>query len=74
MIKQLYVLQHIIRFMQEKDVTPLLTHWGYIYLALTHWYAIPDQYYITLPTSVPFYWHGLILISAWMNNYMSSEV
>ena len=22
----------------KKDVTPLLTHWSYIFLALTHWY------------------------------------
>ena len=23
----------------KKDVTPLLTHWSYIFLALTHWFA-----------------------------------
>ena len=23
----------------KKDVTPLLTHWSYVYLALTHWYV-----------------------------------
>ena len=25
----------------KKDVTPLLTHWNYVFLALTHWYIIP---------------------------------
>ena len=22
----------------KKDVTPLLTHWSYVFLALNHWY------------------------------------
>ena len=24
----------------EKEVTPLLTHWSYVFLALTHWYIV----------------------------------
>ena len=24
----------------KKDVTPLLTHWSYVFLALTHWFAV----------------------------------
>ena len=24
----------------NKDITPLLTHWSYIFLALTHWYVL----------------------------------
>ena len=27
----------------KKDVTPLLTHWSYVFLALTHWYDL-DTY------------------------------
>ena len=24
----------------KKDVTPVLTHWSYLFFALTHWYAV----------------------------------
>ena len=27
-----------------KDVTPLLTHWSYVFLALTHWYGNCDMF------------------------------
>ena len=29
---------HILMGQCKKDVTPLLMHWSYIFLALTHWY------------------------------------
>ena len=31
---------HIPMGQHKKDVTPLLTHWSYVFLALTHWYWI----------------------------------
>ena len=28
---------------RKKDVTPLLTHWSYVFLALTHWHFTTNQ-------------------------------
>ena len=33
-------LSHFIDGLVQEDVTPLLTHWSYIFLALTHRYTI----------------------------------
>ena len=32
------VVYHIDGLVQERCITPLLTHWSYVFLALTHWY------------------------------------
>ena len=39
MEEQVQPINHIVGQCQE-DVTPLLTHWSYVYLTLTHWYGI----------------------------------
>ena len=53
----------------KKDATPLLTHWSYVFLALTHRYVFPTlvNIYVTMQgpsrktkTRDPFHWHGTL--------------
>ena len=37
----------------KKDVTPLLTHWSYVFLALTHWYGITTRSELQYGTRTP---------------------
>ena len=36
----------------KKDITPLLTHWSYVFLALTHWFVVLQFWQIMLKTII----------------------
>ena len=38
------LVTHILMGWCKKDLTPMLTHWSYVFLALTHWYAMSIQW------------------------------